>query len=150
MELLINRDSVCMGDDMDDHQISLTVEDSSSFTSIIEELKRIKFFPSIDGNNVVWVLIYSNDDLVSYVTKTNSIYSRYVFSEPTILNSMNRGNSDNRINFRYFTSPLKRAEYIFKWFNDQKFHIWHEGFMSEYETYKIASKQESLWLSEIT
>lgn len=68
--------------------------------------------------------------------------------EPTIFSRAGLENLDE-IYFEYYSPPLKRAKYIFKKFNGEKFHIWHSGFMTEYETYKVSKKLESEWLKEI-
>ena len=48
-------------------------------------------------------------------------------------------------NFCYYSSPIKRAQHIFTGFSGLKFHIWHEGFMPEYESYHIPQAIEDDW-----
>ena len=144
MEITVSRQSVCMGDDIDDHTVTYTIEKDTTFSLLFRDLIRQNYFPSIDGNDVVWVLHCAEDDLVSWKTKENAVYSRFVTEEPTIL-SVERWETATAIHFRYYSPPIKRAQQIFKMFDGKKFHIWHEGFMPEYESYHIPESVENDW-----
>lgn len=147
MEILINRQSVSMGDDVDDHIISYTVNELTKFSDVFTELIATKYFPNVFGNNVVWTMFWGEEDLISWNTKEDKLYSRFVECEPTII-SMRVPVSCN-IHFRYYSSPIKRAEYIFRKFNGSKFQMWHEGFMNEYDTYSISQDIEKEWIKTI-
>lgn len=146
MEVKICRESVCMADDVEEHAITYTIHSSTKFSEIFQDLIRQKYFPSISGNDVVWALFCGEDDLISWKTKEDILYHRFVDGEPAIL-SINRWTTA-AINFRYYSPPLKRAEYLFKTFGGSKFHIWHEGFMAEYESYHIPTAVEEGWSKE--
>lgn len=143
MEIKINRQSVSMSDDENDHIITYTVSESTKFSDIFKELIKQKYFPTVSGNNVVWTMFCGEEDLISWNTQKEKLCSRFIFSEPTII-SMKRFALSN-IHFRYYSSPIKRAEYIFRMFNGSKFHIWHEGFINEYDTYNIPLNIEEEW-----
>ncbi|MBD5465017.1 MAG: hypothetical protein HDR22_04245 [Lachnospiraceae bacterium] len=143
MEITINRQSVCMGDDIEDHAITYTIDSSTRFSGIFQDLIKERYFPSIAGNDVVWTLVCGKDDLMSWKTKEDKLYSRFVFEEPAIL-SVKRWRTA-AIYFRYYSPPIKRAQQIFKMFGGSKFHIGHEGFMAEYETYGISQSMEEDW-----
>ena len=78
------------------------------------------------------------------MTKEDKLYSRFGDKEPTIL-SVERWTAYACIDFRYYSPPIKRAKYIFTMFGGSKFHIWHEGFMPEYESYCISRTMEDDW-----
>lgn len=145
MEINICRESVCMGDDADDHTIPYVISETTRFSDIFQELIRKKYFPSVSGNDVVWTLFCENDDLISWKTEENQLYSRFVSEEPAIM-SMRRWTAEPAIMFKYYSPPIKRARQIFEKFGGQKFHIWHEGFMPEYESYHITQAVETEWL----
>ncbi len=44
----VNRQSICMGDDMDDHSFSLTVGDHCSYLGVIEAVTNARYLPSCD------------------------------------------------------------------------------------------------------
>ena len=133
-----------MGDDIDNHNLTYTIGETTKFSDIFLELIQQKYFPSVFGNDVVWTLFCDDDDLISWKTDEDKLYSRFVDQEPTIL-SVKRWTTAKCIKFRYYSSPIKRAQYIFTRFNGLKFHIWHEGFMPEYESYHIPKDIEDDW-----
>lgn len=144
VDITICRGSVCTGDDVEDHTISYTITASTRFSDIFQDLIKQKYFPNVSGNDVVWTLFCGNDDLMSWKTEEDRLYSRFVAGEPAIL-SVKRWAVDPVIRFRYYSSPMKRAQHIFTMFDGSKFHIWHEGFMTEYESYSIPQNIEDKW-----
>ena len=143
MEIMICRQSVCAGDDTNDHTIPYVITPSTKFSDLFQDLIRQNYFPAVSGNDAVWTLFCGQDDLMSRKTKENKLYSRFVTEEPAIL-SVKRWQSP-KITFRYASPPIARARYIFTQFNGSKFHIWHEGFMSEYQSYGISQVMEEEW-----
>lgn len=144
MEITISRESVCIGDDIDDHTITHAIEHDTTFSGLFRELIRQKYFPGVFGNDVVWALHCGGDDLVSWKTREDRLYSRFVTEEPAIL-SVKRWATAAAVHFSYYSSPIDRARQIFKMFDGKKFHIWNEGFMSEYETYHVSECAEEDW-----
>ncbi len=147
MEIIIRRESVCMGDDADNHALKYSIGISTKFSDIFKDLINRKYFPNISDGDAVWTLFCGEDDLISWKTKENTFYSRFVTKEPTILSVKRWANPT--IHFRYYSLPIKRARQIFKMFSGSKFHIWHEGFMNEYETYCIPKTVEEDWNSQL-
>ena len=148
MDIRIRRESVCMGDDVDDHTITYTITSATKYSDIFQDLIKQNYFPNAYGNDVVWTLLFCGnddvkDDLISWKAKEDKMYSRFVDEEPAIL-SVKRWSSPV-IYFRYYSSPTERAKKIFTMFNGIKFHIWHEGFMTEYESYCIPQNTEDEW-----
>lgn len=148
MNIAINRQSICMADDIDDHTTTYTIHTTTKFSDIFQDLIRQNYFPHITGNDVIWTLLCGEDDLITWKTKEDRIYHRFIFEEPLILNVKRWANTP--INFKYYPSPIARAQHIFTMFNGSKFHIWHEGFMSEYETYHIPQTTEDHWRQTLT
>lgn len=147
MDISICRESVCMADDVDSHTCTYTIEPSTTFSDIFLDLIKQKYFPSF--SDVVWTLFCDGDDLMSWKTKENKLYSRFADEEPTIL-SVKRWTTTGHIDFQYYSSPIKRAQQIFTRFSGLKIHIWHEGFMPEYESYQIPQAIEDDWRKMLT
>ena len=55
MRIIIDRDAVCAGDDMNHHREEFVVPDDITIVGLFEFLE-LKYIPVIAGNNVVWVL----------------------------------------------------------------------------------------------
>ena len=51
--IIINRQSICMADDVENHIAKIIVSDTCSYLGLIEELKRAKYLPSYD---TMWLL----------------------------------------------------------------------------------------------
>lgn len=147
MSIVINRESVCMGDDVEGHSIMMSIADTETFTDLFKKLNFMKYFPSIWGNDVVWTLTCGQDDLVSHLTKGDKFYTRFVTEKEPTINSVGRWKGHD-IFFKYYSPVEKRAKHIFLMHGGKKFHIWHEGFMAEYEAYNINLSTEEQWLSE--
>jgi hypothetical protein len=145
--IFINRSSVCMGDDIEDHKINIEISKEITFSELFNRLIKEKYFPDIFENNVVWTLLYDNEDIVSWITKENKLFNHFIGDEPTIYSYKNY--CEKSFFFKYYTPPLIRAEYIFKRFSGKKFHIMREGFIKEYEYYKITNEIEKEWLKDM-
>ena len=147
MDIIIKRDSVCMGDDIEDHTLIYTITETTKFSDLFHDLIHQEYFPCVSGNDVVWTLYCGHEDLMSWKTKENELYSRFITEEPAIFNVEHR--DVITISFKYYSSQLKRAEWIFKNFGGQKFHIWHEGFKDEYESYGVSPVTEDKWRNNL-
>ena len=143
MDITISRQHVCMGDDVDDHTLTYTIDASTKFSELFLELIKQKYFPNVSGGDGVWTLFCGQDDLMTWKIKENQLYSRVVDEEPTILSGKRWTTAV--VNFKYCPSGLERARQIFTQFDGLKFHIWHEGFMPEYESYHISQAMENEW-----
>ena len=77
MEVIVDRSSVCMGDDCFSHAKTYILDDNATYMDLFECLKNDKYFPSISGNNVVWVLTNEHYNCIfSYFTKTDKFNPR--------------------------------------------------------------------------
>jgi hypothetical protein len=145
MYLDITRDSVCAGDDIEDHAINICINENIKYMELFNKLIKEKYFPNVLGSDVVWVLCHGINEYVVWITKDNKLINNFIDEEDKII--FNK--IDDKITFKYYSSPMKRAEYIYKIFSGKKFHIWHENYMNEYEYYKISEETEKKWLEEI-
>lgn len=105
----VDRTSVCMGDDTESHKIECTVSEDADLAALFEKLKSVGFFPSIQGNNVVWVLTSGNNCVFSYFTKTERVFPDIPGRKISeILTPC------NHLYFSYCTSPANWKKYILK------------------------------------
>jgi hypothetical protein len=144
----IDRESVHPADDMENHIIKINVPQNITFTNLFKKLVEENYFPKIIGNNVVWVLTYDEGDYVVWITNDNEYITHFIEDVDIKINSL-KNLIEIKIKFCYYTSPFERAKYIYKIFEGEKFHIWHENYMKEYEHYKISEEIENKWLEEI-
>ncbi len=131
MNILINRDSVCLADDMTDHRKTYQVDDLSTYEDLFDILMNDNYLPPIYGNNVVWVLRSSKYDCIfSYFTKTGKMMPG--LSEKS-LNKLFNNIIDSivELDFEYYTTPLKWKERIYEMYKGNEYEMWHDGWTEE-------------------
>lgn len=75
-----------MADDVNDHTLTYAIHSYSKYSELFEDIIHRGYFLNIFGNNVVWTLFCINEDLISWKTKKDVLYNRFVTEEPTVLN----------------------------------------------------------------
>lgn len=143
MDIAVSRESVSMGDDVYDHTLMYTVDSDTRFSDLFQDLRKRKYFPHVSGNDVVWTLLYAGNDLMSWKTKEDSLYSHFAAGEPTVFDWTD-GTLD-RVYFKYYSPPMKRAQQIFKMADGSKSQMQYKGFLSEYESYSVPRAIEERW-----
>ncbi len=149
MLIKINRDSVCLGDDINDHSTTYLIDENTRFSDIFSDLIEQGYFPKVSQNNVVWTLTCDNNDIVSWMTDDNQMLSCIPLngglqSEAYLLNIQYFINI-KKIHFKYYSSPIKRAEYLFKKYEGNKMTMQYEGYIHEYLAYHIDKELEENW-----
>lgn len=148
MKIIVDRSSVCSGDDMSSHAKEFVIPEDMPYSAFMELIIQSGYFPNISGNDVVWVLENKNEELLSYITKPNRIFTRWFECDPLVSETVNYS-SDNMFFFRYYSSPLKMAEYIYtEHFGDLSF-MQPEGFYFEYMFYNVSKDIERQWKKRI-
>lgn len=131
MDIIINRDSVCLGDDIENHKKTYQMDHNSTYEDLYKVLTDDKYFPSISENNVVWVLTSKKHECIfSYFTRTHkmmpglaekSLYRLYYGD----------GELADGFMFKYYTSPQKWKEKINEMYNGNMYELWHDGWSEE-------------------
>lgn len=104
------RDSVCMGDDCFDNSRDFEFNRTDPWDKIMPVILKNNFLASVSGNNVVWVLKNSEDEeILSYFTLQNKTIK---CNTNMTIDEICNGNYT--LHFKYYTSPEKRGEYIYK------------------------------------
>lgn len=92
------------------------------------------------------MLLYGDQDLVTWVSEENTFYDRFPFGEPPIANVPIWGTKE--VHFTSYPDPLARAKAIYLYFEGSKSFMGHEGFLREYKSYQVTPEQEALWQAE--
>ncbi|MGT2737491.1 hypothetical protein ACVRXS_10215 [Streptococcus orisratti] len=69
MKILVDRDSVCIGDDVLPHEMEFDVDDTMTVQDFFVFLEMKKYLPSIQGNDVAWELCNGGEEIAVYFTK---------------------------------------------------------------------------------
>lgn len=69
----INRESVSMGDDINDHSIIIKLRKSYTIKRLIQILESHNFFANVYGNNVAWTLTLNKNEIATYYTKSRKV-----------------------------------------------------------------------------
>lgn len=129
MELIINRASVCMGDDVDSHMQTFYLPDKATYDDLFEEIKKAKYLPSIFGNNVVWVLSSKEYFCIfSYFTRTDKMNAGMVEKRLSKICK-----NSNELMFKYFSSPDRWKMCITRVYKGDTYTMWRDGWTDELE-----------------
>ena len=83
MLIHVTRDSVCMGDDVFDNSRDIEFDDNASIESIIPVLYERSFFPSVSGNDVMWVVEnVRKERVLEYYTKIEKTEFKVSVNKP--------------------------------------------------------------------
>ena len=74
MEIIIDRDSVCMGDDFG-HQLTIECSEDETIESIMDKILQTNFFPVENLKNIAekWDAIVNKETIFTYIPINNSI-----------------------------------------------------------------------------
>mgnify|MGYP000877603392 FL=1 len=73
MKIRVDRDSVCMGDDVLSHETEFEIPEDMTVKEFFDFLEKKCYLPSVQGNNVAWELRNRNGEQGVYFTKTGEI-----------------------------------------------------------------------------
>jgi hypothetical protein len=125
MKIIINRESVCMGDDCLNHQKTYVFKDNATYIDLFETIKNDNYLPSM--SNAVWVLTNENYSCIfSYFTKTNKLSMR--LSEKS-LKTICKGS--NKLRFEYHSSPQSWKEHIYHLYSNDEYTMLKDGWYEE-------------------
>lgn len=138
MKIIIQRDSVCMGDDCEaPHEKILEVPFDMTYQKLHERLKQENYFPSVSGNNVVWVLTTPECwDIYSYFTRTGEIAPNVEEERLSTLCP------EGKFYFKYYSSTLEWQKKILEYFHGNQRYVYQEGWMKEYLYCQELMKEE--------
>lgn len=106
MEIIIDRQSICMGDDVTSHKTTHKVSEHTKFLKLFSELIAKNYFPHIQGNDVVWVLRLDGKDRVAWKTKKNKFHEY----NKTCCSINKNGKGMPEVTFIYYPSLEEWAE----------------------------------------
>lgn len=86
MRIFINRGSVCMGDDVEDHNKVFNIQKDYTLKEFLNYVIESNYFPRISGNDVSWTVTINNIDYYTYYTLDGKIVKHFeTESEPSKL-----------------------------------------------------------------
>lgn len=128
MQVIVERDSVCMGDDcLAPHTRVYTLHEDATYVELMECLNKDRYLPSVSGNNVVWVLTNEHYSCIfSYFTKTDTLSSGLT---ERLLKTICK--DSNQLKFKYFSGPQKWRDGIYRMYNNDESAMWKDGWREE-------------------
>lgn len=126
MKVIIERESVCMGDDCwAPHQKKYTLNDNATYMDLFEAIKNDNYLPSM--TNAVWVLTSNQCSCIfSYFTKTGKIHMRL---EEKFLKNICK--DSYKLRFEYFSAPQGWKKFIYRMYSNDEQAIWKDGWCEE-------------------
>ena len=74
MKISVDRQSICIGDDMESHKKLHEMSDTITFLELFNTLIEDNYFPYTGKNNIVWVLRFNGKNIIAWKTKKNNFY----------------------------------------------------------------------------
>lgn len=108
MYIIMDRDAVCAGDDMNHHREEFTVPDDITIAGLFKFLE-LKYIPVICGNDVVWALYYHDRELGAYFTRIQS----FINGNISLSSIINNSEIEHEFYLRYYSHPdIYRKRFI--------------------------------------
>ena len=127
MEIIVNRASVCMGDDVYSHVEEFILPDDATYDDLFQKIIKTGYLPSIAGNNVVWVLSSKEYFCIfSYFTRTGKRNDGLVEKRLSEICK-----NSNELMFKYMHSPERWKNCIVNWYKGDTYTMWRDGWLEE-------------------
>ena len=101
MKIIVDRDSVCFGDDVFNHEMTFEVPESLTVAEFFNLVESHRFLASIQGNDVAWGLRNRTGKIGEYFTKTGEI----THPEVSIKEKMDEAGGNPHFFVRYYSNP---------------------------------------------
>ena len=101
MKIIVDRDSVCAGDDVFNHEMTFEVPESLTVAEFFNLVESHRFLASIQGNDVAWGLRNRTGKIGEYFTKTGEI----THPEVSIRGRMDEAGGNPHFFVRYYSNP---------------------------------------------
>ena len=101
MKIIVDRDSVCAGDDAFYHEMTFEVPESLTVAEFFDLVESHGFLAAIVGNDVAWGLQNRTGKIGEYFTKTGEV----THPEVSIKDKMDEAGGDPHFFVRYYSNP---------------------------------------------
>ena len=101
MKIIVDRDSVCAGDDIYNHEMTFEVPESLTVAEFFNFVQNHGFLAAIQGNDVAWGLQNSTGKIGEYFTKTGEV----THPEVSIKDKMDEAGGNPHFFVRYYSNP---------------------------------------------
>lgn len=129
MHIRVDRESVCAADDVCDNSKVFCMAELATYEDLFRLLKEQRYFPSIYGNNVVWVLTAAHSSCIfSYFTKTGKLF---MHSPEKSLKKL--CGASRQVYLKYYSSPVKWKKELQATIHQGMYAMHHDECLEELE-----------------
>ncbi len=106
IEIIIDRGSVCMADDMDSHEKTFEINQQLKLSDFIEEIINSRYLPYIFGGKATWVIKHKNKPLaviglIDYGPKVSNFKTKLFANNLELMKILN-DDYEKKIGFGYY------------------------------------------------
>ena len=101
MKIIVDRNSVCAGDDAFGHEMTFEVPERLTVAEFFDLVEDHGFLAAIIGNDVAWGLRNRTGEIEKYFTKTGEV----THPEVSIKDKMDEAGGDPHFFVRYYSNP---------------------------------------------
>ncbi len=110
LNVVVQRESVCMADDMEDHSIIVKIEEMKTLREFLLYMLNTKYLAKISGGKATWVLCCN--DIILAVVAQEWDHPKYLQSPDAKITKFMEGNSKVEMNFKYLAQINPDKTYI--------------------------------------
>lgn len=85
IKLVLDRSSVCMGDDAMSHKTEIELDSGGRLSDLVNKIYEINYLPTISGGKATWILYYGKSPL-AVMTQEEEVF--YLFNKGKLLKTL--------------------------------------------------------------
>ena len=85
MKIRVDRESICMGDDVFSHQIDLDIPEDMTVEELCSFLRKDRYLPNLDWAE--WHLLHGGKTVATYYTKTKELTNPNIYLKDLMFQS---------------------------------------------------------------
>lgn len=100
IHIILDRDSVCAGDDAFSHCIEFDIDSSDTISDLLKKVGEISYLATIQGGKATWVISNKKTEIAVIAQQSSS--PRFLLDEKTSIRDFNLEGCSIRFHFKYY------------------------------------------------
>lgn len=101
IHIILDRDSVCAGDDVYSHSAEFDMDSGATITDLLKKVRKIGFLALIQGGKATWVISDTRTEIAVIAQQWSS--PKFLIDENTEICDLNMNGDAVKFYFKYFT-----------------------------------------------
>ena len=101
IHIILDRDSVCAGDDVYSHNAEFDMDSGATITDLLKKVRKIGFLALIQGGKATWVISDTRTEIAIIAQQWSS--PKFLIDENTEICDLNMDGDAVKFYFKYYT-----------------------------------------------